>query len=573
MEQLNNQLNMVRRRLQWFRELAGIRQGCLAGLLAASLLLAAGRLWPIEGVIFYALGSLVLLTVAGWLWGHLRPISLAEAAREMDTPEAGKERQDFMATALAFARDDSLPARLQRKQAEEHGAAYVQELKRRLPRPRRRKGWWVPLAVGALAFVLLSVLPNPMDQVLDQHRKEREWIHAQQEETDKRIQELETKELEPLAKDALSKELADLRQALDRSREPAEALDNMEKTMQRLKEMQDKLDLKQQQTSDWLADLKNHHATEGLASALEQKDAGNLDQKMDELRQKLPGMTPEERQGLADALDEIAKSAPEGNEDAKRLAEALKQAASAIDSGDQVMSDQALEKLAEALKKQLQTSDSEAGQAEAAAALATALAKQGMGLAEEMAASGLAVSDTWSMGGSAEQLAAGEGVAGGGEAGSEAGGEPGAGQGAGGAEGAGSNPGTGAGSGKGTGNGSGTGSGSGSGQGQGQGQGQGTGQGQGQGAGAGLGSGGRTLVTTPRDLKGAGNVQTDGGPSTGGTVQKGGESPVFDGVSRPYEEVYSDYATEAKRSLERRDLPQSMQSLVENYFTEIDPGP
>ncbi|MNO07196.1 hypothetical protein D3C81_2292930 [compost metagenome] len=56
-------------------------------------------------------------------------------------------------------------------------------------------------------------------------------------------------------------------------------------------------------------------------------------------------------------------------------------------------------------------------------------------------------------------------------------------------------------------------------------------------------------------------------------MQKGGESPVFDGVSRPYEEVYSDYATEAKRSLERRDLPQSMQSLVENYFTEIDPGP
>lgn len=569
MEQLYAQLNTVRRRLQWFRELAGIRQGCLAGLFAASLWLAAGRLWPIEGAVFYALASLALLTAAGWLRGRLRQIPLVEAAREMDIPEAGKERQDFMTTALAFAGDDSLPARLQRKQAEEHGAAYVQELKRRLPLPRRRKGWWVPFAVGALAVVLLAVLPNPMNQVLDQHRKEKEWIHAQQEETDKRIQELETKELEPLAKDALSKELADLRQALDRSREPAEALDNVEEAMQRLKEMQDKLDLKQQQTSDWLANLKNHHATEGLASPLEQKDSGNLDQKMDELRQKLPGMTPEERQGLADALDEIAKSAPEENEDAKRLAEALKQAASAIESGDQAMSDQALEKLAEALKQQLQTSENEAGQAEAAAALASALAKQGMGLAEEMAASGLAVSDTWSMGGSAEQLAAGEGGAGGGEAGSEAGSDPGAGQGAGGTEEAGSNPGAGTGTGNGAGNGSGTGNGSGSGQGQGQG----TGQGQGQGDGAGLGSGGRTLVTTPRDLKGSGNVQTDGGPSTGGSVQKGGESPVFDGVSRPYEEVYSDYATEAKRSLERRDLPQSMQSLVENYFTEIDPGP
>lgn len=79
-------------------------------------------------------------------------------------------------------------------------------------------------------------------------------------------------------------------------------------------------------------------------------------------------------------------------------------------------------------------------------------------------------------------------------------------------------------------------------------------------------------MTTPRELAGSGNVQNDGGPSTGGTVQKGGQSPIFDGVSRSYEEVYSDYAAEAKRSLERNELPQSMQSLVESYFTEIDPG-
>ncbi|WP_410770007.1 phage tail tape measure protein [Fontibacillus sp. BL9] len=566
MEQLNRQLNMVRRRLQWFRELDGIRYGILAGLVAASLLLAASRLWPLDGALFYAMGSLALLTSAGWLRGRLRKIQHAEAAREMDNPEAGDERQDFMATALAFAEEDSLPARLQRKQAEEHGAAYVLELKRRLPLPRRRR-WWIPFAAGALAVILLAVLPNPMDQVLDQQRKEREWIHAQQEETGKRIQELQTKELEPLAKDALSKELADLQQALDRSSEPAEALDNVEEAMQRLKEMQDKLDLKQQQRNEWFANWKNHQATEGLAAALEQKNAGDLDKKMDELRQKLPGMTQEERQSLADALEQIAKSAPEGDADAKRLAEALKQAASAIDSGDQVKSDQALEKLAEALKQQLRASEAESGQSEAAAALASALAKQGMSLAEDMAASGLAVSDTWSMGGSAEQLAAGDAYASGGEAVGEADSEPGTGPGSGGPEGAGSNPGAGSG----TGNGNGNGSGSGSGQGQGQGTGQ--GQGQGQGAGAGLGSGGRTLVTTPRDPEGNGNVQVDGGPSTGGSVQKGGESPVFDGVSRPYEEVYSDYAAEAKRSLERKDLPQSMQSLVENYFTEIDPGP
>ncbi|MEF2967066.1 phage tail tape measure protein [Paenibacillus sp. M1] len=557
MEKMYRELNAVRRRLRRFRELDGIRYGTAAGHMTAALCLAAGRLWPIESAKAYAAASLIVLIAAGWLWGLLHKIPFAEAARTMDRAQPGEERQDMMATALAFAGDDSLPARLQRSQAEEYAAAYRSELKQRLPFPPKRR-WLIPASAGLLAAVLLAVLPNPMDGVVDQNRKEREWIAAQKEETDKLIEELEAKELEPLAKAALSEEMADLKLALDRSPEPEEALTQVEETMKALQEMSDKLDLNQRERAEWLEAWKSHPETEGLGKALEQKDAADLNEKMEQLRQKLPGLSKEERQGLAEALKRLAESAPENDADAGRLAEALKQAAAAIGSGEQA--ELALDELAAALERQLQAASAESGQSAAAAGLASALAKQGLGLAENMAASGLAVSDAWSMGGSAEQLAAGGSPAGsGGEPGGADGAPPGAGQGA-----AGGASGSGAGQGVGNGGGSGSGSGTGSGTG--------FGQGQGQGSGAGLGSGGRTLVTTPRNLQGSGNVQNDGGPSTGGSVQNGGESPIFDGVSRPYEEVYSDYAAEAKRSLDRKDLPQSMQSLVESYFTEIDPG-
>ncbi|MNI43037.1 hypothetical protein D3C73_973540 [compost metagenome] len=65
----------------------------------------------------------------------------------------------------------------------------------------------------------------------------------------------------------------------------------------------------------------------------------------------------------------------------------------------------------------------------------------------------------------------------------------------------------------------------------------------------------------------------DGGPlkGSGGEVSQGGQAPTVDGVSRPYEEVYKDYAAEAASSLNRSDLPQNMQNLVRDYFLEIQP--
>ncbi|RIE04853.1 hypothetical protein [Cohnella faecalis] len=88
----------------------------------------------------------------------------------------------------------------------------------------------------------------------------------------------------------------------------------------------------------------------------------------------------------------------------------------------------------------------------------------------------------------------------------------------------------------------------------------------------GTGNGGRNLVTTPRSLQGSGNVQKDGGPSSGGQATEGGQSPMLDGGSQSYEDVYSTYASEARQSLNRNQLPQSMQQKVRDYFDEIQPN-
>lgn len=558
MEEIYRQLGVVRRRMQWLRAWAGSRYGLITGLAAAAAWLCAGRLWPIEGLLWQSAGLAVLFTLVGLLWGFFaRPVSLLEAARTMDRAETGEERRDEMATALSFGESDVLAAQWQRAQAAQYGAAYVREIKRRLPFPVRRK-FWLSAAGLLTAIAVLAVLPNPMEQELAKRKEQREWVAAQKQETEEQAKELEARQLEPIAKEALSREIAELRRALELSKEPEDALDSVEHAMKSLKEMSDKIELKQQEMEKWLEEWKANPLPEGLAQALQQQNQQALNEKMEDFRQKAASMSEEERNRLAQDLRQIAEAAPLDDEKDQRLAEALKKAAEALEKGNAQELEQALELLEQALQESMAGMNSGLDQAEAASALAAALAKQGMELAEQMAASGLAVSDTWSMGGIAEQWA-GDAALANGEPGSGASGEGGEGQGAGQGQGQGGGQGSGSGSGGGNSGGSGT---------MGRGQGSATGQG------AGLGSGGRELVTTPRDLKGSGNLERDGGEihGGGGDVQKGGKSPVFDGVSRPYDEVYSDYAAEAKRSLERSELPQSVQSLVESYFTEIDPG-
>lgn len=572
MDSIYRQLDIVRKRLKWLQAWTKVRPGCLAGLAAAILCLLAGRLWPIESLWIYAASGLLLGPSLGWLWGWLSPVSDRMTARTMDQWKQSGEAEDLMVTALSFAESDSMLALQQRLQAEEYGARFIQQIKQNLPFSIKPK-WWLIYGVGCAVIVALVLLPNEMNDVIDRQKQERAWVKAQVKETDEKIEELAHQPLDPLNKAALDQELQKLRQALAESRQGEKSLEALEQSMKTLQEMSDRLNLQQQERTAWLDMWQANPSTSSLAKALQQNQAEEAKQELDQLKSRLPEMSQAEKQKLADQLQGLAEEAPQKDEDAKRLAEVLRKAAAALNVDDPQELEQALEQLKQLAEENANAAEALSQQSTAAAQLASALAKQGIGLAQDMAAAGLAVADSWSMGGMAEQLASAVASGTGGEADPDGSSENGNGSGS--AEGSGSSAGgaNGAGTGSGSGNGAGTGNGAGAGGGNGTGSGNGTGVGDGSGgSGAGLGSGGRSLVTTPREYKGSGNIQNDGGPTSGGQVQKGGNSPVFDGVSRPYEEVYSDYASEAKRSLERSELPQSMQGLVERYFMEIDPG-
>lgn len=559
MEKLQQQWNKVSWRIRQVRLLSGAGYGSLAALAMILLWLAAGRLWPIHHLGLYIALSSLLCIIAGGLWGLLRPVPRLLAARTMDHRTDEDERQDAMVTALSFAGNDSYAARLQREQAAAYGDEYVQKLKHYLPVPRPPRRRLIVACCEVMAAAALVLAPNPMDKLLELERQQQAWIESQLEKTDKSLEELEASELAPLVKAPLREELVKLRQELAHAKQPEEALRSLEESMKQLQEMAERQELRQQQRSEWLDAWRSTPKLEGLGRALEQQDAEGISEELDKLKQQLPKLSGQEKEQLAEALSQLAEQLPQEGEESKRLAEALRKAAENV-ADNQSNAEIDLSELAAALEEEMKSSGASGLQAAAAADLASALAQQGLGLAGEMSAAGFPVSDTWSMGGSAEQWASAAG------SGSSPEGE--------GSEGSGAMEGQSPTFGQG-GNGQGQGS-NGQGQdGQGNGSGQGSGSGgtgQGQGDGAGFGSGSRSLVTTPREGSGLGNIEVDTGPASGGQVQKGGQGPVFEGASRPYEEVYSDYEAEAKRALNRGELPQSLQGLVESYFTEIDPG-
>ncbi|MCM3039032.1 phage tail tape measure protein [Paenibacillus motobuensis] len=579
METIYRQLEIVRKRLKWLGALDQARIGLLVGIACALVCLIAGRLWPIEAIWAYAAACLLLVPTVGGLWGWFAHVPNKLSAKTMDRLNQRGEVEDLMVTALAFAESDSQLARQQRLQAEEYGAAFISRLKSNLPLTRKPK-WWKFVGLGFAVAAALIIMPNPMNDAIDKQKQEWQWVKAQVKEADQMIAQLESKSLDPLVKQALDEELQTLRQSLKESRAGEQSLEVLENTMKKLQEMSDRLELQQQERSAWLDRWKANPSTGELANGLQQNDQEQAGEELDKLKSDLPKLSPAEQKKLADELQGLAAEAPQHDAEAKRLAEALNKAAAALGKGNAQEVELAMEQLKQLVQENAGAAASRAQQLAEASELASALAEQGLGLAQDMSASGMAVADSWSMGGLAEQLAsAGTGSPGGetgsdGSAGSDSasagssGSQSGSGSGGTGPpQGNGSSAGSGS-SGAGTGSGNGNGAGSGSGSGTGSG---GNGAGSG-GSGAGLGSGGRNLITVPRDYKGSGNVQSDGGPTTGGQVQTGGKSPVFEGVSRPYDEVYSDYASEAKRSLERSELPQSMQGLVERYFMEIDPG-
>ncbi|MBN2983828.1 MULTISPECIES: hypothetical protein [Cohnella] len=608
---LSELLKRVRWRMLRLRAAAGGAIGLLAGSGAGVVLLLAARLVPIPHAEWIAAALIAAGAMTGAAVRLAGGVSDREAALMMDRGPTS----DAVGTALANLHSELPIARLQREEAVRLAGEYVAGLKTNLPGPGRRGGARFAALTGASWLVLAGLLaiPNPMDERIEARSAVNEELARLDEQADELEQRLEQlPALEPAAKDGLLKPLSELREQLGRLESPAEAQRELEEAKRELERLAAELKLRETRLSEMASRMQASPQLRELGQALERRDAEAASEAIDGLRGELRRLSEQQKAELAELLRELADALPEGTEadsDAA-LKEALNKAAEQAASGEPegTGAEDALAGLGEALARELT--------AEELAALARQMAG-GLGassavLADQAGGAAAGTGSAWagaSGTGDASGGASSTGAAGNPGAGGESGGGSGEGEGAGASPGAGGNSGggsegesgsgTGAGSGSGVGNGAGTGSGTGSGSGSGSGAGTGSGSGSGSGSGTGsgsgagsgagagggtgagsgsgglqggTGSGGRSLVTTPRAMEGSGNAATDGGPSSGGRVTEGDTSPMLDGGAQSYEEVYSSYATDARRALNRSQLPESMQQRVRDYFEEIQPN-
>lgn len=567
-------LRPVRRRMLAIRmtELGAL--GLVAGLIAAFLWMLAGHFFPIP---YYRLTA-VLLALLGGITGVLYPlirgITPEAAAKVLD--KAGAE--ETVRTALQYLHQNTPVIRMQRETA----MALTEAAVRNLPKivmltGFKRRLWVIGICSCMLAVTLL--VPNRMDGILAQKQAEAEWVEEQKQQVKHMEQKLKEQQLEPIVTKPAEQTLLKLQEGLEQSKDVKSALDELEKSMKELHRQAEPLTRKREEAERWADSMQRQPMLKQLGQSLQQQDASLLRQSAEKLRQQLPKLTREQKEALAKELEKLAATMPDAaSEQAQQLREAMESAAKELQkqaeepSADPSQLEAQLKELEARLAEALQQQRLNAQQQALAMQQAAQIAQLGLPMAGQLATQGAALSGAWSPSGLASALAAAAMPVGPGGT-PVAGAQPGAGAQAG----AGSQPGTGTGAGAGAGaGGNGAGSGAGAGTGAG-GNGAGSGAGAGTGAvgnGAGSGSGARNLVTTPRSMQGSGNVQSDQGPvnGSGGEVQKGGVSPMIDGATRPYEEVFTEYANEAKSSLNRSQLPQNVQNLVRDYFTEIQPN-
>ncbi|MHA6484306.1 hypothetical protein ACX1C1_20640 [Paenibacillus sp. strain BS8-2] len=574
-------INKVRLRLSLFSLSRMVLNGLLGGSILGVIVLVASRIWPLLYSKPLFIAAVAAGLVVGLILGLLRRASVTTAAKVMDRGEP----QDAIMTALdgltprgANAGTASHPAivRLQREEATELARRYTADLSRTMPWPSWKK--WRALIFGSIAawlvITVLLLLPNPLDEraeALALTKAALDELEKEQAELEQKIEELKLPEAQ---KNELLTPLDELRKALQESgAQPAQALEELEAAMKELELAAKEAEAGAQRLEAAADAMTEQRELKPLGEAVQARSAEALAGAIDELRSRLRELTPAEREALAQALERLAEQQPQegaAGELAAALEQAAQQARAAGESaaGAGAADSEGGDGLA-ALEEALARGLTQGELAALARSAAGELARSGQQLAEQLAAQGGAVPPSWA-GGSGG--AAGQGGASGAGQGSGSGAGQSSGSGAGQGSGSGAGQGSGSGAGQGSGSGAGQGSGSGAGQGSGSGAGQGSGGGAGQGgSGAGHGVGGRELITTPRNLQGEGQVEHDGGPSTGGQTQTGGKSPMIDGTTRPYSEVYNDYATEARRSLERSQLPASMQEKVKQYFDQIQP--
>ncbi len=519
-------------------------------LLAAGLVLLAGRLWPLPDYGLWAWVPLGLWALVIPGYSLLRPLSLDRVAQRAD---AELSLRDRLATWLELGH--LAPARAARFDpvlVAQQGAD-AQNLAQSLDPRRAFSLRWPrrPLALAAVclaAALALAFWPNPLDQALAERAAISAWAEEQADALEELVDELAADDtLDPAEREEL---LRQLRQAAEGLRanpgDREEALADLARLQESLRQQLDPQSAARQAALQGLAaDLADLAGSSDRDPALD--EAARL---LQDMAQNAAQMSPEEQGALAGALEEAAARLAGSDPD---LAQALSQLAQGVRSGQPGAGSQGAQQAAQALRD-----------AQTDAALQKAL---NQALNQAQAAS------------SAMAQAGQQG------------------------QGRGQGQGQGEGQGEGQGQGQGLDQNQGPGDPNNQGQGgQGGGQGQGQGQ---VGSGGGTSARTGQPSTRTGRAgdptqpnkayqvsQSDTvfapwqqgqpgepdfvpGRQTGQgqeTAREQAPQPGSLGAALvPYAEVYASYAAAAAESMEREYVPAGLKDYVREYFTLLEP--
>ena len=357
---LTRQVRRWDRRLRTATSLIWGPRGIMAGVAVGVVMALLSRLrpWLLPEEIAWVTAGAIVISLSGvlgfvWLW----PRSVTENARYFDHRFGLKERTS---TALELIGGSiSVSPHLSERQLSDAVDA-ARRVRSAQHLPLRVRWWEIILLVtlcGVLALLLLT--DNPQTEKLRAQRQLQSSIAAQTEALQNAIQDIQNNpDLSQAEQAALTEPLAnalDILQQQDATQQ--ESVAALAEAQAALSELTDGMMNDQQAAYQDAANQLDQSSTAGdLADALRRADLAQSADALDTMANQVgnPDMTDQERQQLADQLDQAAAALENVN---PALSQKLREAAQALRDGDTGAAQAALHQAADLLREQQQQLD------------------------------------------------------------------------------------------------------------------------------------------------------------------------------------------------------------------------
>src|SRR5690606_6933308 len=348
---LNSLVQSWERRYRWQQTALWLPRSLLPGLFAGVVLFVAARFVPLLAprelvTITAALVLAGLLVMLALIWLRSRPA--IQSARQFDQQFRLGER---VSTALELI-DGRIQSTaeltgFQIEDAWQRGQGVDPGQEMPLATDKRA---WAAAVVALIAIIILFLLPNPQTPVDAQMAARQAAIDDASDQVERIMQEIAADTtLNDAERQQLLEQLEKTNTILEQEQvTPEEAFAALSEVEAELRQRADGLNRQAQQQGAAIQQVAQT-LQDAMAGTGEQQETQDAIPTLEELGQMAPGMTEEQRQQMADALEQAAQQLEQTNPEA---AQALRDAAEALRNGDMEAAQQALQDAAEALRQQ-----------------------------------------------------------------------------------------------------------------------------------------------------------------------------------------------------------------------------